>query len=152
LAHTLAFGTFVITQSLCEYNCWGADAAAQAAGAGDVLPESADRVDGFDDRECRGARDPGGSGRATDPAAVDHRYLHAHTGEPADARGRDGGSVRAAPGVPDRLDGIRTRLAGVQPRAEYRNPHRSQVFAGDRRVDAESGCDVDHYAGLHREG
>ena len=64
--------------------------------------------------------------------------------------GAAGRPVRPQAHVPDRPDGVRLRLAAVQPRAEHRDADRRAVPAGHRRLDDESGGDVDHHAGVHR--
>ena len=77
-------------------------------------------------------------------AAVDDRRLHAGAGEPADARRLDGRPGRAPEDLPGRSGGVLARVAAVRAGAEPRLPDRRAGGAGDRRLDAQPGGDVDH--------
>ena len=115
-----------------------------AAGARDLLPEPADRRPRLDDRQRRAALDPQGPPRLGVGPAVDDRRLHAGAGQPAHAVGLDRGPNRPQARLPRRPGRVLARLAAVRARPHPRAADRVPRPAGDRRVDAQPGGDVDH--------
>ena len=81
---------------------------------------------------------------------MDHRRLCRRPREFPAAVRLDRRPCRPAPHLPDRPHDLRRRVAPVQPRTVGRMARRLSHGAGARRLDAQSGCDVDHHQCLHR--